>query len=350
MGFNPSANKNQKNKQHLTIQHNIPLQPLNTFGIHAEAKDLITITHPDQLPHIGTLPQPKHIIGGGSNILLTTNPGGLVLLNRLKGIEQIHETDQHIYLRVASGEVWHHLVMHTVQQGLGGIENLALIPGTVGASPMQNIGAYGVEVKDTIESVTFWHWAHAQYYTYTNADCHFGYRESIFKHQLKDQVFITSVVYKLSKHPALNTSYGAIEQELQAMHITTPSVANIAQAVINIRSSKLPDPAFIGNAGSFFKNPTIPIAQYNSLKAQHPAIPSYPVTPDTVKVPAGWLIEQCGWKGYRRGQCGVHAKQALVLVNYGTASGTDIWQLSTDILQSVQQKFGIELEREVNVW
>lgn len=334
----------------MTIQHNIPLQSLNTFGIQAEAKDLITITHADQLAEIGTLPQPKHIIGGGSNILLTTNPGGLVLLNRLKGIEQIQETDQHIYLRVASGEVWHQLVMHTVQQGLGGIENLALIPGTVGASPMQNIGAYGAEVKDTIESVTYWHWQDAAFHTLTNAHCHFGYRESIFKHQLKDQVFITSVVYKLNKRPVLNTSYGAIEQELQAMQITTPTVATVAQAVINIRSSKLPDPAVTGNAGSFFKNPTIPIAQYEALKAQHPTIPSYPVTPDTVKVPAGWLIEQCGWKGYRRGDCGVHPRQALVLVNYGTARGADIWQLSTDILQSVQEQFNITLEREVNVW
>ena len=334
----------------MTIQHNISLQPLNTFGIQAEATNLITITSEDQLAEVGAMPDPKHIIGGGSNILLTTNPGGLVLLNRLKGIEQIQKDDSYIYLRVASGEVWHHLVMHTVQQGLGGIENLALIPGTVGASPMQNIGAYGVEVKDTIQSVTFWHWADAKMYTYTAADCHFGYRESIFKRQLKDQVYITSVVYKLSKHPVLNTSYGAIEQELQDMHVATPTVATVAQAVINIRSSKLPDPAVTGNAGSFFKNPTIPITQYEALKTQHPAIPSYPVTPETVKVPAGWLIEQCGWKGYRRGHCGVHPKQALVLVNYGNALGTDIWQLSTDILRSVQEKFGIELEREVNVW
>jgi UDP-N-acetylmuramate dehydrogenase len=240
--------------------------------------------------------------------------------------------------------------MYAIANDWAGVENLALIPGTVGAAPIQNIGAYGVEAKETIESVTAWHWEDKCFYTYSNFECTFGYRDSIFKHQLKDKVFITSVTFKLNKKPSFNTTYGAIEQELQKMGVTELSIRAIADAVIAIRTSKLPDPKQIGNAGSFFKNPTIPITQFNNLKQQHPNIPSYPVDAQTVKVPAGWLIEQCGWKGYRRGDTGVHEKQALVLVNYGHAVGSEVWQLSGDILQSVEDKFGIVLEREVQVW
>lgn len=333
----------------MLIQHNISLKPYNTFGIAAEGVDFLVVDDAALLSDIGNMPQRKYILGGGSNILLTGSLSGLVLLNRLKGIEQIEEDEAHVWLQVAAGEVWHELVMYAVGKGLGGMENLALIPGTVGASPMQNIGAYGVEVKDTIHSVTFWHWEEKKLITYNNTECQFGYRESIFKHSLRDKVFITSVVYKLRKQPVFNTSYGAIEQELQQIN-AVPSVQAIAQAVINIRRSKLPDPAVIGNAGSFFKNPTIPLAQYNTLKEGNPSMPSYPVSDTMVKVPAGWLIEQCGWKGYRRGDIGVHAKQALVLVNYGNGQGSDIWQLSSDIVTSVKERFGIELEREVNVW
>ena len=291
-----------------------------------------------------------HVLGGGSNILLRQPVKGVVLHNQLKGISVVKEDDYHVWLKVQSGEVWHELVLYAINKGWGGIENLSLIPGTVGAAPMQNIGAYGVEAKESIESVTAWHWEQKCFVSYTNNQCRFGYRDSIFKHELRDKVLITSVVFKLSKKPVFNTTYGAIEQELNRMGIHELSVQAIAQAVINIRTSKLPDPKQIGNAGSFFKNPTITIASYQVLKNQNPNIPSYPVNDLMVKVPAGWLIEQCGWKGYRKGDVGVHALQALVLVNYGTATGDELWLLSEDIIMSVQQRFDIVLEREVQVW
>lgn len=332
------------------MQQGISLLPYNTFGIDVSAEHFMQVTHEAQLPGLAALPQPLHILGGGSNILLTASVTGTVVHNRLCGLSIIATTHSHVYIRAAAGQQWHSLVMYAVAQGWGGIENLALIPGTVGASPMQNIGAYGVEVKDVIESVTYWHLQQQQFITLSAADCQFGYRDSIFKQALLGQAFITSVVFRLAKAPVYNTSYGAIEQELAGMGVTELSVAAIAQAVINIRSSKLPNPKEIGNAGSFFKNPTIPISQYQTLAATYPTIPSYPVSDTMVKVPAGWLIEQCGWKGYRRGDTGVHARQALVLVNYGHARGRDIWQLSTDILASVHERFSIHLEREVQVW
>ena len=257
------------------------------------------------------------------------------------------EDADHVWLNVAAGTIWHELVMYAAEKGWGGIENLALIPGTAGASPIQNIGAYGVEAKETIERVNFWDWEEKVFRTFNNHECNFGYRDSIFKHELKDKAFITSVVYKLNKQPIFNTSYGAIEQELEELGVKELSVKAIAHAVMNIRSSKLPDPAVIGNAGSFFKNPTIGRAKYEELYERFPTIPSYTVSDLLVKVPAGWLIEQCGWKGYRKGDAGVHAKQALVLVNYGNATGKEIWELSGEILKSVNVRFGIELEREV---
>jgi UDP-N-acetylmuramate dehydrogenase len=332
------------------LQENVSLKPFNTFGIDVAAEYFIDLTDIDTLKSITTLPVQKHVLGGGSNILLTGDVQGLVIHNLLKGIVVEKEDETHIWLRVRSGEIWHELVLYAIERGLGGIENLALIPGTVGASPMQNIGAYGVEAKETIESVTCWHWEEMRFQTYTNRECNFGYRHSIFKHELKDTTFITSVVYKLAKQPMYNTSYGAIEAELKNMGVLEPSVKAIAQAVINIRTSKLPDPKVIGNAGSFFKNPTISKTQFERLKADHAEIPSYPASDDLVKVPAGWLIEQCGWKGYKAGDTGVHAKQALVLVNYGQAKGEEIWKLSGEIVDSVNEKFGIELEREVQVW
>lgn len=334
----------------MQIQQNISLLPYNTFGIDVAAEYFTTLSDSADLAALGALPYEKHILGGGSNILLTQPIKGMVIQNMLKGITVEKEDDANIWLRVQSGEVWHHLVLHAISKGLGGIENLALIPGTAGASPMQNIGAYGVEARETIESVTSWHWQQQAFITHTNSECRFGYRDSIFKHELKNKVFITSVVYKLSKQPVFNTSYGAIEQELAHMGVQQLSVQAIAQAVINIRSSKLPDPRQIGNAGSFFKNPTVSIAHFDQLREQYPGIPSYPFSDTLVKVPAGWLIEQCGWKGYRKGDIGVHAKQALVLVNYGKAKGSDIWALSGDIVHAVQEKYGIELEREVQVW
>ncbi len=334
----------------MLLKQNISLQPFNTFGINVSAKLFTQLSDLGDLAEITALNYDKYVLGGGSNILLTRPVNGLVIQNKLKGITVEKEDDTHLWLNVQAGEIWHDLVLHAINKGLGGIENLALIPGTAGASPMQNIGAYGVEARETIESVTCWHWEEKTFITLTNGECNFGYRDSIFKHDLKDKTFITSVVYKLNKKPEFKTSYGAIGQELEHMNIHELSVQAIAQAVINIRSSKLPDPKVIGNAGSFFKNPTIPLQQYTLLYSAYSGMPSYPVNETAVKVPAGWLIEQCGWKGYRHGDMGVHAKQALVLVNYGNARGDELWELSGEILYSVKEKFGIELEREVQVW
>lgn len=311
------------------------------------------ITRPEELATItvdASLPAKRFVLGGGSNVLLTHNLHGIVLHNKIKGIEKVKEDADHVWVTVGAGEVWHDFVMYAIANHWAGIENLALIPGTVGAAPIQNIGAYGVEVKAVIDCVTGWHWDMKQLVPFYNSECAFGYRDSIFKHQLKDKVFITSVTFRLNKKPNYNTSYGAIEQELQKMGITEPSIAAIADAVIAIRSSKLPNPREIGNAGSFFKNPTISIEQYNILKETFPTIPSYPVNEESVKVPAGWLIEQCGWKGFRAGDAGVHEKQALVLVNYGHATGGAVWDLSDNILKTVHDKFHIQLEREVQVW
>lgn len=334
----------------MDIRRHISLKPYNTFGIDVPAAHFTSITSAGQLDELTELPYEKYILGGGSNILLTQQVNGLVVQNKISGITITKEDDNHIWVEAGSGEVWHELVMMAIENGWAGMENLALIPGTVGASPMQNIGAYGVEARQTIDTVTAWHWQQKQLLTYTNAECKFGYRDSIFKNELKGKVFITSVTYKLNKKPSFNISYGAIEQQLQSSGVQELSIRTIAEAVIAIRQSKLPDPKEIGNAGSFFKNPTISTHQYEELKSSNPTIPSYPVKENNVKIPAGWLIEQCGWKGYRKNDYGVHAKQALVLVNYGKAQGKDIWQLSGEIVQSVEHRFGISLEREVQVW
>ena len=332
------------------LQQNISLKPYNTFGIDVPAEYFTELDDITLLPEITALPQTKHLFGGGSNILLTEPVKGLVIHNSLKGITHLKEDDDYIWLKVEAGEIWHDLVLYAISKGLGGIENLALIPGTAGAAPIQNIGAYGVEAKETIASVTFWSWEEKAFATYSNRDCNFGYRDSIFKHQLKDKTFITSVVFKLNKQPKFNTSYGAIEKELEELGVTELSVKAIAHAVMNIRKSKLPDPAVIGNAGSFFKNPTITKLQFQQLHQQFPTIPSYNVSETLIKIPAGWLIEQCGWKGYRKNEVGVHARQALVLVNYGNAKGTEIWKLSGEIVASVKERFGVELEREVQTY
>lgn len=297
-----------------------------------------------------SLPAEKHVLGGGSNVLLTGNVKGLLLVNRTKGISLLREDDDHVWLQVQSGEVWHEFVLYAIGKSWAGIENLALIPGTVGAAPIQNIGAYGVEVKETIESVYAWHWDEQKMVQFQHADCRFSYRDSIFKQELKNKLFITSVVFKLNKKPTFHTTYGAISQELEKNGIKKLSIKAIADAVIAIRSSKLPDPKQIGNAGSFFKNPAVNTDHFELLQTNYPDIPSYPVDATHVKVPAGWLIEKCGWKGYRAGDAGVHEKQALVLVNYGHANGAAVWALSGEIVQSVQERFGIELEREVQVW
>jgi len=338
----------------MQIQQNISLKPYNTFNIDASAKYFATFATVDELESLfafANVPAKQTmILGGGSNILFTKDFDGLVLKNELKGIELIKEDDQYYYVKACAGENWHRFVLHCIEHNYAGIENLSLIPGCVGASPMQNIGAYGVEIKDVFEGLEAYHIHDKKTVQLTLNDCAFGYRESVFKGKYKGEFVILNVTYRLRKEPVFNTSYGAIEQELEKMGIQQLSIQAISQAVINIRSSKLPDPAVIGNAGSFFKNPTIPVQQFNALKATHPALPGYLVADKQyMKVAAGWLIEQCGWKGYRDGDAGVHAKQALVLVNYNNAHGGDIYALSGKIIESVQAAFNITLEREVNI-
>ncbi len=335
----------------MQIQENIPLKAFNTFGIAASAAYFAafsTIADLQSLPAPGSR-LPTVILGGGSNILLTGNVNGWVLKNDIKGIEIIREDNDFVYVKAGAGEPWHPFVLYCINHSWGGVENLALIPGNIGASPMQNIGAYGVELKDVFHELEAYHLQEGQLVKFGLADCDFGYRESVFKRKLRNQFAIVTVTYKLRKKPVFNTSYGAIAQELEMAGVQQLSLKAIADAVIRIRSSKLPNPAEIGNAGSFFKNPQVDGQVFQLLKEKFPGIVGYAQDGGMVKLAAGWLIEQCGWKGYRKGDAGCHAKQALVLVNYGNATGREIYDISTAILQSVQEKFGVELEREVNI-
>ncbi len=334
----------------MNIEKNISLKHLNTFGIDVSAKYFSSFRTADDLAAL--LDSHTHntlILGGGSNILFTKNIDGLVLKNEIEGIDKIGEDEDHVYIKAGAGENWHQFVLYCLDNDYAGIENLALIPGSVGASPMQNIGAYGVEIKDRFHSLDAFHIEDKKAVSFNKNECAFGYRESVFKNKFKNQFVITSVTYKLNKRPVYNVSYGAIQQELDAMKIKDYSIKAIAQAVINIRSSKLPDPKQIGNAGSFFKNPETDAALFEVLHEKFPAIVGYKLDNGKVKLAAGWLIEQCGWKGYRKGDAGCHVKQALVLVNYGNAKGQEIYDLSSEILQSVYDKFGVMLEREVNI-
>jgi UDP-N-acetylmuramate dehydrogenase len=339
------------------IAENFSLKQYNTFGIDAMAQYFSTFNSIERLEELLEFKKPvtsyavdtPFILGGGSNILLTKNIEGLVLKNEIKGIEKISEDSDAVYVKAGAGENWHQLVMYCIHNNLAGIENLSLIPGNVGASPMQNIGAYGVELKDVFHELEAFHLTEKKAVQFGLSDCEFGYRESVFKRKLKNQFVITSVTYRLNKTPHFNTSYGAIEEELHAMGIQTLSIQAVSQAVINIRRSKLPDPAVIGNAGSFFKNPEINQQHFDLLKKAFPNVVGYALENGNVKLAAGWLIEQCGWKGYRKGDAGCHEKQALVLVNYGEAKGNEILRLSDEIIASVYKKFEVELEREVNV-
>jgi UDP-N-acetylmuramate dehydrogenase len=289
------------------------------------------------------------VLGGGSNILFTKNFEGLVLKNELKGFELIKQDNDFVYIKAAAGENWHQFVLYCIGNNWAGVENLSLIPGCVGASPMQNVGAYGVEIKDVFHSLEALEINSGSIINFNLTDCAFGYRESVFKQKLKNQFIIVSVTYKLRKHSVFNTSYGAIEQELEKMGVQQLSLKAVSDAVINIRSSKLPNPAQVGNAGSFFKNPEISAIQFKTLKSTFANIVGYTLPNGNVKLAAGWLIEQCGWKGYRNGDAGCHLKQALVLVNYGNASGAEIYNLSAAIIESVKNKFSVVLEREVNI-
>lgn len=338
------------------FQENVSLLPFNTFHINCAARFFARFSSVDALEEMMQSYQkvaPPHspllILGGGSNVLLTGDFNGWVGKNEMTGISKIAEDDQHVYVKAGAGESWHGLVQYCLANDWAGVENLALIPGSVGASPMQNIGAYGVELQTVFHSLEAYHIETGEIVVFGLNDCAFGYRESIFKQRYKNQFVILNVTYRLSKTPQFNTSYGAIEQELEQMGVASPSIQSIAEAVIRIRSSKLPDPAVLGNAGSFFKNPTISTEAFYLLKAQFPDIVGYPSGNGYTKLAAGWLIEQCGWKGYRKGDAGCHARQALVLVNYGHATGNEILQLSSAIIGSVQEKFGVRLEREVNL-
>ncbi len=338
----------------MEIKENISLRKFNTFAIDVQAKYFASFNSIEKLQGILLLPNFQHesklILGGGSNMLFTKNLNALVLKNEISGIEIVEEDDQYVFLKAGAGIAWHELVMYCIRHQFAGVENLALIPGSVGASPMQNIGAYGVEVKEVFHSLEAIHINSKEKVVFTKSDCEFGYRESVFKHALRNQFVISSVTYRLLKKPKYNISYGAIGKELEAMGVQELSIASIAQAVMNIRNSKLPNPELMGNAGSFFKNPELPKTQFDVLKIEFPGIVGYMNETEKVKVAAGWLIEQCGWKGYRKGDAGCHDKQALVLVNFGHATGTEIYNLSEEIISTVTAKFGILLEREVNIF
>lgn len=339
------------------MQENISIKEYNTFGISVVAKyfsDFKTVNELSELLEFDQRETQNEkretlILGGGSNILFTKDFDGLVLKNELHGIKEIKEDAHHVYVQVGAGENWHQFVLHCIKKDWAGVENLSLIPGNVGASPMQNIGAYGVEIKDVFYSLEAYHIKDKKIVNFSLNDCEFGYRESVFKRKYKDQFVITSVTYRLNKIPKYNISYGAIEQELAKMSVKDLSLQSVLQAVINIRSSKLPNPAEIGNAGSFFKNPEIGSHEFHELTRIFPEIVGYNLPNGNVKLAAGWLIEQAGWKGYRKGDAGCHEKQALVLVNYGNAKGSEIYNLSEEILQSVKEKFRVGLEREVNI-
>lgn len=338
----------------ISIEEYKDIKPFTTFGVPVKARYFCSISSIEALQQLIQHPvyqnNPRFILGGGSNVLFTSDYNGLVIQNLLKGITIKQESTDSIDIEVMAGENWHNLVMHCVQHNWGGIENLSLIPGTVGAAPIQNIGAYGVEVKEVIKSVTGIDLDTGLFRTFLNHECAFEYRDSIFKSRLREKFFISSVTLTLTKKThRINTSYGAINDVLKQQHITTPTIQQVSDAVIQIRRSKLPDPTIIGNAGSFFKNPTIPLAQYQLLQKSHPEIPGYHSVNQEVKVPAGWLIEQCGWKGKRLGDVGVHAHQALVLVNYANGKGNEIFSLASNIISSVKEKFNIALTCEVNI-
>jgi UDP-N-acetylmuramate dehydrogenase len=336
----------------IVVRQQISLKPYHTFGMEVKARDFAELSHEQELPAmlklISQYQGPVLLMGGGSNMLFTKDFEGLVVKISTRGIEIVEEDEDFVYVRGMAGENWDDFVQFCVNRNLGGLENLSLIPGNVGSSPIQNIGAYGVEIRDSFYMLDAISLRTGEFREFFAGECDFGYRHSIFKGELKGKYLILSVTFRLKRNPVLNTSYGAIASELEA-NGETPSVKSVAAAVCRIRRSKLPDPEETGNAGSFFKNPVIGEQQFLELKQQYPAIASYPAD-GGVKLAAGWLIEQCGWKGFREGDAGVHDKQALVLVNYGNATGTRIYSLALKIIESVKEKFGVQLEPEVNIY
>lgn len=332
---------------------NKSLKPYNTFGIDVSAKYFVEAGTVEDIKSALEFARENQLqlilFSGGSNMLLTHDFDGLVLKLNLKGIEVVLEEEDFVEVKVKSGENWHEFVQWTLQNDFGGLENLSLIPGNAGTAPIQNIGAYGVEVKDSMTELSALEISTGNIREFTNAECKFGYRDSVFKNEFKNQFIITDVSFQLTKrNHQLHTQYGAIQAELDKLNIQNPTIQDISRAVINIRQSKLPDPKEIGNSGSFFKNPVISKSEFEEIQKKHPEISAYP-SGDEVKLAAGWLIEKAGWKGKRFGDAGVHEKQALVLVNYGNATGQEIYDLSQRIVDDVYEKFGINLEREVNI-
>ena len=337
----------------MDVQQQVSLKQFNTFGIDVKAAYMAAFSSVEELSGLLSNHSYKNlpvlILGGGSNVLFTKDFEGIVLRNNIPGIQIINESKDSVLVKAGSGVVWHNLVTWCIDQGLGGIENLSLIPGKSGAAPIQNIGAYGVELKDSFESLEAYHKINRELITFTKRECEFGYRDSVFKRHLKDHFVITSITLSLTRSPQLHLTYGAIEQELQKMGVEKPDVKMVSQAVCNIRRSKLPDPVQIGNAGSFFKNPEISNSQFEKLKSDFPGIVAYALPDGNVKLAAGWMIEQCGWKGKVVGNTGAHVNQALVLVNYGQATGNEIRELAKMIQASVLDKFGVTIEPEVNI-
>lgn len=335
----------------IQFSENVSLKPFNTFGLDVKARHFASFNTvealQEQLKVIGEVP--LLVLGGGSNLLLTQDFDGYVLRNELKGISVIEENEDHIFVESQAGESWHQFVLHCIAEGWAGVENLSLIPGTVGAAPMQNIGAYGIEIKEVFESLKAVEISSGEIHSFNKEACEFGYRESVFKKALKGKYIITSVTFKLNKSPKFNTSYGAISDTLEEMGVTELNIRAVSDAVIKIRQSKLPDPKEIGNAGSFFKNPEVEKIDFEGLKAEFPSIPGYQLPENRVKIPAAWLIEQAGWKGKTFGQIGIHKNQPLVLVNYGNGKGSDLKDLAFKVQASVRDHFGIILTPEVNI-
>jgi UDP-N-acetylmuramate dehydrogenase len=336
----------------METQDNFSLKNYNTFGIEAKAKHFVAVHTVAELKTIlkENKNNKKFILGGGSNMLLTKDIDALVIHIDLKGKKILKETDDFVWVESQAGENWHEFVLWTIEQNFGGLENMSLIPGNVGTTPVQNIGAYGTEIKDTFVSCQAIGIENQETKNFINSECHFGYRESIFKNEIKDQFVIVSVVFKLSKcNHKINTSYGDISGELALKNISNPSLKDVSNAVIAIRQSKLPDPKLLGNSGSFFKNPVLSKIDFEKIHKKFPDMRYFDISETEVKVPAGWLIEQAGFKGKRFGDAGIHTKQALVLVNYGSATGTEILSVSKHIQETILATFGIFIEAEVNI-
>jgi len=335
------------------VKKNISLKSYNTFGIDARAQFLLEIESDEQLRAAYQSSEfralPKLVLGGGSNILFTKNQRKAILKINIRGIEVLDQKGHEVRVKVGAGEAWHQFVLWCLDHDFGGVENLSLIPGTVGAAPIQNIGAYGVELKDVFESLEAYEIKSGKIRSFNKEQCQFDYRHSFFKGRGKDQFVIISVTFKLTTQPIFNVSYGGIQQRIDEEELEL-NIRNISESVIHIRQIKLPDPIKIGNAGSFFKNPIIEKPLYDALSLIYEDLPHYPVDSGSIKIPAAWLIEQCGWKGKRMDQIGVHERQPLVLVNYGEGKGIEILKLSEQIQSSIQKKFGIELAREINVF